>query len=63
MVVTIYSKLLFQSATAWQVPKYGVFSSPYFPVFSPNKGKYGPEKASYLDTFHTVCNFQRPDSK
>ena len=24
--------------------KYGVFSGPYFPVFSPNAGKYGPEK-------------------
>ena len=24
--------------------RYGVFSSPYFPVFSPNAGKYGPEK-------------------
>ena len=34
--------------------KYGVFSGPYFPVFSPNKGKYGPEKILYLDTFHTV---------
>ena len=25
--------------TAWEVSKYGVFSSPYFPVFSPNTGK------------------------
>ena len=32
--------------------KYGVFSGPYFPVFSPNAGKYRPEKAPYLDTFH-----------
>ena len=23
-------------------------------VFSPNMGKYGPEKTPYLDTFHTV---------
>ena len=37
------------------------FSSPYFPVygltvfvFSPNTGKYGPEKTPYLDTFHAV---------
>ena len=35
--------------------KYGVFSGPYFPVFSPNTGKYGPEKTAYLDTFHAVC--------
>ena len=34
--------------------RYGVFSGLYFPVFSPTTGKYGPEKASYLDTFHAV---------
>ena len=33
---------------------HGVFSGPYFFVFSPNTGKYGPEKTTYLDTFHTV---------
>ena len=44
--------------------KYEVFSGPIFPhsdrirrdtehlsVFSPNTGKYGPEKTPYLDTF------------
>ena len=31
-----------------------VFYGPYFSVFSPNAGKYGPEKAPYLDTFHAV---------
>ena len=40
--------------TAWKVPKYEVFSGLYFPVFSPNTGKYGPEKYPYLDTFHAV---------
>ena len=39
---------------ARKISKYGVFSVPYFPVFSPNKGKYGPEKTQYLDTFHSV---------
>ena len=41
--------------------KYGVFSGPCFQspyskisVFSPNAGKYGPEKTPYLDIFHTV---------
>ena len=34
--------------------KYGVFSGPYFPVFSPNVGKYVPEKTPYLETFHAV---------
>ena len=36
------------------MPKYGVFSGPYFPAFGLNTGKYGPEKTPYLDTFHTV---------
>ena len=30
--------------TAWRESKYGVFSGFYFPVLSPNKRKYGPEK-------------------
>ena len=30
------------------------FSGLYFPVFSPNTGKQGPEKTPYLDTFHIV---------
>ena len=34
--------------------KYGVISVPYFPVFSQNTGKYGPEINLYLDTFHAV---------
>ena len=29
----------------------------YLSVFSPNVGKYGPEKTPYLDTFQTVRNF------
>ena len=37
------------SQTAWKVSKYGVYSGPYFPVFSPNT-----EKTPYLDTFHAV---------
>ena len=36
-----------------KVSKYGVFSDPYFPVFSVNAGKYGPENTSYLDTSHS----------
>ena len=34
------------------------FDVPYFPVFSPNTGKYGSEKTLYLDTFHSVINFK-----
>ena len=44
-------------------PKFFLVSTarifPYFPhldSFSPNAGKYGPEKTPYLDTFHAVCN-------
>ena len=46
--------------------KYGVFPGPYFPVFglnteifSPNIGKYGPEKTPSLDTFHAVMLFTK----
>ena len=34
--------------------KYRVISGPYFPVFSPNTGKYEQEIPPCLDTFHTV---------
>ena len=37
-----------------EVSKYGVFSGPYFLVFSTNTGKYGLEKTQYLDNFHAV---------
>ena len=30
----------------------------YLSVFSPNVGKYGPEKTPYLDTFHVVPGFR-----
>ena len=30
--------------SVWKVSKYRVFSVPYFPVLSPNIGKYKPEK-------------------
>ena len=35
------------ASTARKVPKYGIFSGPYFPVF-------GREKTLYLITFHAV---------
>ena len=40
--------------TAWKVSRHGVISVPYFPEFSPNAGKYGPDITPYLDTFHAV---------
>ena len=45
--------LIFNVATAWKVSKDGVFSGPYFTVFSPKTGKCGTEKTPYLDTFFT----------
>ena len=53
-----YEKLT-RGAT-WKVSKHGVFSGLYFPVFSPNAGKYGPEKIPYLDTFHAVRCMHNP---
>ena len=44
--LNIRSKLRF-IVTAWKVPKYRVFSGPYFPVFRLNTGKYRPEKTLY----------------
>ena len=40
--------------TAWKLFKNGVISSPSFPVFGLNTGKYGREITPYLDTFHVV---------
>ena len=41
-----------------KVSKYGVISGPYFPVFSPNTGKYGPEITLYLDTFQVESSWK-----
>ena len=45
---------VYVKSIAWKVSKYGVVSGPYFPVFSPNIGNYGPEITPYFDTFHAV---------
>ena len=38
------NKYMYQlGITVWKLSKYGVFSGPYFLVFCPNMGKYGPE--------------------
>ena len=41
--------------TLWKVPKYGVASVLYVPVFSTNRRKHRSEKTPYLDVFHSVC--------
>ena len=43
-----------------KVSRYGVFSGLYFAVFSPDAGKYGPEKPPYFDTFHAVMYIANP---
>ena len=44
------------------MPKCRVISGPYFPVFSPSVGKYGPERNPYSNIFHAVwfCHFLCP---
>ena len=37
--------------------KENIISGLYFPVFSPNTRKYGPEITQYLDIFDTVCTY------
>ena len=49
------------TTTSRKVTKYGVISDPYFPVFSPNAGKYGKEITPYLDTFHAGNRSKRPN--
>ena len=44
----------YHCTTAWKVSKCGFISGPYFPVFSRNTGKYGPQITPYLDTFDVV---------
>ena len=36
------------------MPKFGVFSGLYFPLFGLNTGKDGIAKPPYWDTFHAV---------
>ena len=50
---TSLTRVFEEEDTARKVSKYGVFSGPYFPVFSPNTGKYGPD-TPYVDTFYAV---------
>ena len=49
-----YITLLVVADTAKKVSKCEFFFGQYFPVFSPNMGKHGPERSLYLDTFYAV---------
>ena len=57
-----FPALLSGAATARKVSKYGVISGQYFPVFSPNTGKYGPEITPYLDTIQAMPSIDSHDS-
>ena len=52
--ISVQKSRFTELVTIPKISKYGVFSGPYFLVFSPNTGKYGPEKTPYLDTFLAV---------
>ena len=58
LLLSSSSKIMRDLYTARKVSKYGVFSGPYFAVFNPNAGKYGPEKTLYLDAFHVVLELR-----
>ena len=53
-ILVIWQGSEYSSSTVRNVSKYGVFSGPYFHVFSPNTGKHGPEKTPYLEIFRAV---------
>ena len=48
LLATTYHELL------REVSKHGIFSGPYFPVFSLNTGKYGQEKNSVFGHFSRI---------
>ena len=52
--ITLHIGIISVCHTVWKVSTYRVFSGLYFSIFSPNTGKYGPEKTPYLDTFYAV---------
>ena len=58
--ITQKKKLIISASyIAWKVSEYGVLPGPFFPHIrtqeqqNPFTRKYGPEKASYLNTFQT----------
>ena len=53
-LIFIIKSTLIIDYTAWKVSKYGVIYGSYFPAANLKTGKYGPEIAPYLDTFHAV---------
>ena len=48
------TSLIENYATAWESCNIFTKKYEYLSVFSPNGGKYGPEKTPYLDTLHAV---------
>ena len=54
-VKSVQIRSFFWSVFSCTWTEYGDLRMRYNLVFSPNAGKYGPEKTSYLDTFHIVA--------
>ena len=50
----IVIQLYFHDTHGMKESRYGDFSGSYFPVFSSNTGKCGPEKTPHLDSFHVA---------
>ena len=48
---------------AWNVSKYGVITSPYFPLFVLTTGKSGPKRTLYFNAFHAVKRTKRRISR
>ena len=48
LLKTFLITLILMTHSAWKVCKYGDFSGPYFSVFTPNTGKYRPEKKIHI---------------
>ena len=53
-MVELTSKNLQADSHYVKVVRIWRFFGQYFPVFSPNAGKYGPEKTPNTDTFRAV---------
>ena len=53
-VTLMHSRKYYFLALCEKSPNTQFFPGPYFPIFSSNTGKYGPEKIPYLDTFYVV---------
>ena len=57
----LYTFIKMKNLTIREFAFFSLVSMDQIFVFSPNAGKYGPEKTPYLDTFHVVNYFVSTD--